>query len=601
MATKGRSEFLLSLVVCCLLAGCGGVVGSITDEGDMPTNDLPMEPLQLRLAVVELPADGSVQVVDIGSDSFRLTGSIPPLRVGNVLVRGGEEPFQKVVTEILSQSAGVFEVRTRQAAVDEVFSKGTIHVPYDPAAPPLENPEPFDDTVDVSWGLGGTADATGSPRLSFTPLKLKKDRTDSNGRVSITGDVSLRPAIPGLGFMDFYFTESFDGRTQVRVLGGVTVSASLEVRGDAQSSFQLRSEDPKPVLKRPLLLARIITKAGPVGIYLDLLTQEELSVTGSGTAIYRASYERDFFLKAFSDQTSQFYMGRANTSQFTHGQLEVGMSGEFKLIPRIYATFFQARSQVRESAIPKVFIQTPVSIFTEMGCKEDGLQIQAELGVSGDVGIDFGSLFKNENREFKKGIGPIRMNLFGDSGLESPLCGGDGLLLFQDDFESGPQPGWIGASRERTPSGANVLGRYSRGGPGLQISNIGEHSELEIEFDLHIIHTWDGSSQFGPDIFEVRVDGASVFSNTFSNLQGSPQTYPVPGSAAGTGAILFDQLGYPSIFEGFENSTYKIKLRVPHTASSVRLDFLGGSALEPVSNESWAIDNLKVFRKGSQE
>ncbi|WP_048316980.1 hypothetical protein, partial [Crocosphaera watsonii] len=51
------------------------------------------------------------------------------------------------------------------------------------------------------------------------------------------------------------------------------------------------------------------------------------------------------------------------------------------------------------------------------------------------------------------------------------------------------------------------------------------HTSIDINFLLAIIDSWDGNHPtFGPDFFNVKVDGVSIFSETFDQWN-RPKTY----------------------------------------------------------------------------
>src|SRR5262245_7169541 len=71
----------------------------------------------------------------------------------------------------------------------------------------------------------------------------------------------------------------------------------------------------------------------------------------------------------------------------------------------------------------------------------------------------------------------------------------------------------------------NTTGGVPHGTPGspstLTLSNLPAHTSVDLSFLPGIINSWDGDPPFldaGPDVFNVTVDGASVFSNTFDNV-----------------------------------------------------------------------------------
>jgi len=130
-----------------------------------------------------------------------------------------------------------------------------------------------------------------------------------------------------------------------------------------------------------------------------------------------------------------------------------------------------------------------------------------------------------------------------------------------------------------------------------------DHTAAELDFLLAIIDSWDGDdTQFGPDFFNVTVDGTSIFSNTFSFF-GAQGYVPPPGVrltplpygplAGSTGQNFLDA-----------DSAYNMGLdptfSFAHTGSTLTIQWfassVGGSGQgwQGGADESWAIENLSV-------
>ncbi len=121
----------------------------------------------------------------------------------------------------------------------------------------------------------------------------------------------------------------------------------------------------------------------------------------------------------------------------------------------------------------------------------------------------------------------------------------------------------------------------------LQLNDLPEHSYLKIEFDLALIDSWDGDSPWGPDYFNVKIDNSSVFKETFTNFRGRTQSYK------GDPIVWIKGLARNSTWL---DSAYHISLTVSHTNEDATITwFASGSGWEGGWNESYAIDNIKVF------
>ena len=179
-------------------------------------------------------------------------------------------------------------------------------------------------------------------------------------------------------------------------------------------------------------------------------------------------------------------------------------------------------------------------------------------------------------------------------------------LVYQNDFESGQYgAGWsANAHLDLAPTFTNFMGRYSEntstvlnnsvsltvprpsddtGNPG---SGSGSPSVIySLVFDFYCIDAWTGgSTATGPDKFEVFVNGANLFSHTFSNT-GDPQTYGSP--TIGPAHLGFSAASLDSIYR------------------DIRIDFAPGSAtqfvfkwrsdgLPGVPSASWGVDNIRL-------
>src|SRR5262249_22320553 len=120
---------------------------------------------------------------------------------------------------------------------------------------------------------------------------------------------------------------------------------------------------------------------------------------------------------------------------------------------------------------------------------------------------------------------------------------GDAQVIYTNDFENGsdPLPGWSDKSLSRTPSGRGFLGEFINKVVSLSLDNLPAHSSLSLDFDLYLLHSWDGNATYpvpgqgnvpaGPDVFDLRVEGGpTLLHTTFANVTSRPsdtdQAYP---------------------------------------------------------------------------
>lgn len=160
------------------------------------------------------------------------------------------------------------------------------------------------------------------------------------------------------------------------------------------------------------------------------------------------------------------------------------------------------------------------------------------------------------------------------SGTTCPTAGEDGVayngLYFSGDdyltvnateetvatysytFESAPGSEWSSTTRQqttRTLSG-NTFSTYYLGNFGndtitLDLSSLPTHDEIEIEFELFVLGTWDGTrtaSGWGPDYWAWSIDGSQRFKTSFSRGSTSNcqyQDYPYSGGVLPMGVTLY--------------------------------------------------------------
>jgi hypothetical protein len=188
---------------------------------------------------------------------------------------------------------------------------------------------------------------------------------------------------------------------------------------------------------------------------------------------------------------------------------------------------------------------------------------------------------------------------------------GSSTQLILVDFESGiPSsiaPGTAGLTGVQGyaglgPTGNTFGGSFLRGGANvpvtLTLQNLPPHTELELGFLLAIIDSWDGSGAFpGGDNFEVKLDGQTIFFESFANaLPSQIQTYAPP-----PGVQLARRVDLAFIAGGFHtDSAYDLGAdplfaRIPHSADTATITFaMRADSDQGISDESWAIDNLRV-------
>ncbi len=182
------------------------------------------------------------------------------------------------------------------------------------------------------------------------------------------------------------------------------------------------------------------------------------------------------------------------------------------------------------------------------------------------------------------------------------------VSVFSTDFNAGAPPEFSGVTTTEgvqgyagLGTGLNVFGgnflRNTTAPPlktTLTLAGLPAHTDVTLSFLLAIIDSWDGSGGhgFGPDIFNVTVDGSSILAETFDNF------FDVQSYAPPAGVLLSS--GSSVGFAGWPDSAYNMGLdpifsNIPHTASTLTVEwFAGGAGWQGGGDESWAIDNVEV-------
>lgn len=188
-----------------------------------------------------------------------------------------------------------------------------------------------------------------------------------------------------------------------------------------------------------------------------------------------------------------------------------------------------------------------------------------------------------------------------DPGLDPPCetfaIGTPGFeSYYSNDFETDVDANWSLGSQTISPLGERYIGRFHNNETELKLTSLPIHTQVRIDFDVYMIGSWDGdNTDFGPDRWEFRLDGATQVNETFTNVD-SPvpftQSYPDGGTnPPGTGAFEIDTLGYPDRGD----ASYHMSFTVNHSADSLTALFRDLGLQGGVTDESWGVDNVEVF------
>jgi len=186
-----------------------------------------------------------------------------------------------------------------------------------------------------------------------------------------------------------------------------------------------------------------------------------------------------------------------------------------------------------------------------------------------------------------------------------------GTTVLSIDFESGipsvVAPGQSTLTGVQGYAGLGAPGNqfggsFLRGGANVPVTvtlvNLPPHSALDLGVLLGIIDSWDGSGSFpAGDNFEVELDGNVVFFESFANaIAGQIQTYiPPPGVQLARRVDLgFNGPGGFHTDSAYDLGADPVLQGIAHTASTATITFRSVAIDQGLSDESWAIDNLRI-------
>jgi len=266
-----RSLLLVAFLACAvILAGCGGG-GSSSPEPGAPI---------LRDHVVVLPGDA--EIASQTDTSVTLTGNVPTLQPGYVIVSGvGQGLLRKVVS--VQQNPTSVVVQTTQGTLEDVFQQANIHLSKTLSSSDIASVQPLAAGVTVrSRASGGRADVyTTELTLDDVALYGSKD-----AGITASGTIRLKElsiefvADLANGQLNYLrFVPTVTSETEVTVKGTVTVASV-----SARLPIALVYGAPIPLVVGGLPLVFVPMMTIYVGFDGQLEVGAELKVIGSVTA-----------------------------------------------------------------------------------------------------------------------------------------------------------------------------------------------------------------------------------------------------------------------------------------------------------------------------
>lgn len=258
-------------------------------------------------------------------------------------------------------------------------------------------------------------------------------------------------------------------------------------------------------------------------------------------------------------------------------------------------------------------------VTVDAGSLDSGFTVDAgpDAGESADAGLDAGStvdagLDAGTTVDAGLDAGPVDAGVEVDGGLDAGTMTADASVL-NVDFEMTFPPGFDAGTAVLTPSQGyaplgppgNIFGpTFLRAPTGniitLTVSNLPPHTSLSLDFLFAAIDSLDGTGSFpAGDFFRVDLDGVTIFRESFANATPTQVQSYMPPVAAIVLARRVD-LGFAGPGSFYTDSAYDMSLDpqfddLPHTAPTATLTFqLEGAGVQDLSDESWAIDNVRV-------
>jgi hypothetical protein len=178
-----------------------------------------------------------------------------------------------------------------------------------------------------------------------------------------------------------------------------------------------------------------------------------------------------------------------------------------------------------------------------------------------------------------------------DGALPAQITPGAALLEGVQGYAGlGPAGNQFGGTFLRSPTGNVVT---------LQLTGLPPHDGLSLRFLFAAIDSLDGTGAFpSGDFFAIDIDGNTFFRESFANATPSQvQSYVSP---PGVELARRVDLGFSGPGSYYTDSAYWLGadpqfLAIGHSAPSVTITLqITGPGIQPLGDESWAIDNLVV-------
>ena len=179
-----------------------------------------------------------------------------------------------------------------------------------------------------------------------------------------------------------------------------------------------------------------------------------------------------------------------------------------------------------------------------------------------------------------------------NAAMPAAIAPGTATLTGVQGFAAlGPAASQFGGTFLRSETGNTVT---------LQLTNLPAHNSIRLDFLFAAIDSLDGQGTFpSGDFFKITLDGTTIFRESFANAVTSQiQTYIPP---PGVQLARYQDLGFSGPGSFFTDSAYWLGgdprfSNLGHTAATATFEFvIEGPGIQPLSDESWAMDNLNII------
>ena len=166
----------------------------------------------------------------------------------------------------------------------------------------------------------------------------------------------------------------------------------------------------------------------------------------------------------------------------------------------------------------------------------------------------------------------------------NPLGELQSALRYSTDFEVGAGPEWDRTNTLTSAASTMFLGNFGNEAATLTLQDLPPHSRVKLVVDLVLLDSWDGNAHGDSWGFDVAGRPQPEFEHTFTG-SGASQTFP--GSPDVSGSNFIGSSWADAIYRDVEHT-------FDHSAGDLVVSFYGKN-LQGLGDESWGIDNVRVF------